>query len=76
MAMDTVVFDAHKLARTTARLGLLRGEVGRKARLSNVPTCTAFQGRPVSVKSARSIAQVLGVPLADLLVDESEAVVC
>ena len=71
MAMDTVIFNTQKLARTTARLGLLRGEVGKKAGISHFPVCSAFRGRAIGVKTARSIAKVLGMRLADLLIDES-----
>ncbi|MBN2562321.1 MAG: hypothetical protein JXQ75_15460 [Phycisphaerae bacterium] len=74
MPMDTLVFNTRKLARMTARLGLLRGEIAKKAGLSHVPVCSAFRGRPIGVRAARSIAGALGIPLADLLADEADVV--
>lgn len=72
--MDTLRFDTHKLSRRAARIGLLRGEVAQKAGISVVTGCNALLGRPVGVRTARNIAQVLNVKLADLLEDDPEPI--
>lgn len=71
--MDKLKFDKVKLGRAAVLKGLLRGEVTTAAGLSTATGCSAFQGRPIGVRSARQIARVLGQPLPDLLVDEVEA---
>ena len=71
MARDTIVFDTSKLIRATVRQGLLRGEVQRSAGISSTTSSKAFQGHPVGIKAARSIARVLGIRFAELLASDA-----
>lgn len=67
---ETLIFNPEALSRMTARRALLRREVADRAGLSLSPINKAYNGRPVSVVSARKIASALRTGLADLLADE------
>lgn len=67
---DTLVLDPKTLSRLTARRGLLRGELRAKLGLSAGTSASAFNRRPIGVKTARAIAGALNVSLAELLLDD------
>ena len=69
-----LVLDGSKVARPTARRGMLRGELRERVGVCSVTIAKAFGNRPVGVVTARNVAKALGVRLASLLVDEPEAI--
>ena len=70
---DRVRFNATLLARVTARRGMTRGELYKKANVSPHSGCSAFIGQPVTVRTGRRVAEALGVALHELLEKDAEA---
>ncbi len=68
---ETLVLEPDTLSRLTARRGLLRGELRKQIGLSARTSASAFNRRPIGVKTARAIAAALDVSLDDIMADET-----
>jgi hypothetical protein len=66
--MDTVILNGELVAKLAAESGTMRGELADKAKISAPTSSRVFASEPVSVKTARQVAEALGVNLRRLIV--------
>ena len=70
--MDKLTMDGNRVASLAAQSGLLRGGLRDKVGVTRATIAKVFASRPVGVRTARSVAKALRVPLAELLSKEGE----
>lgn len=68
-SMNTVNLDSGILNDARLRCGLLRMELYRKAGVSPCQGSLALAGKPVGVRTARRLCAILGLKLADCIIE-------
>ena len=68
--LDLLVLDPAKVSYLASRLGWVRKDIASAAGLSSVPIVKVFKRRGISPRTAKRIADALGVTIPDLLTEE------
>lgn len=68
--IDLLTLDPTKVIHFATRRGWVRKDIARAARLSTAPITKVFKRRGISPRTAKKIADALGVTIPDLLTEE------
>jgi DNA-binding XRE family transcriptional regulator len=64
-----LILDARKIEERRARMGLLRGELAKRADVHANTLYRMLNGQPVGLVSARKVSKALGVHVGSLIVN-------
>jgi len=70
--LDLISLDPNKLSYLASLRGWVRKDIAQAAGLSYVPVAHIFRGKGISPRTAKRIADALGVTIADLIPETPE----